>query len=35
MYKIGYMGTFEVVPKVVENIINNDIDNLEEEYKNG
>ena len=35
MYKIGYMGTFEVVPKVVENIINSDIDNLEKEYKNG
>ena len=34
MYKIGYIGNFKTVPQVVEHIINNDIDNLEKEYKN-
>lgn len=35
MYKISFLGNFEVVPKIVEYILNNDIDHLEEEYQKG
>lgn len=35
MYKISFLGNFEVVPKIVEYILNNDIVHLEEEYQNG
>ena len=35
MYKIGYMGTFEKVPQIVEHILEKNIEKLEEKYKKG